>query len=142
LSGEMVYRHTLNGDSLLKIYGAFSSRNSDLIQNNINFDEGVRFGLNRNLYLNSSYKNKFGNNWRYETGVCSTNEDNKNKMIEDVIKNTENSDHFKIKLKKISIDLKSLLNQNTLSPILKKITTVLQRVILAIVRTTFYSHPL
>jgi hypothetical protein len=101
LSGEMVYRHTFNDDSLLKVYGAFSSTNFDLIQDDINFDEGVRFGLkNRNLYINSSYKNKFGNNWRFETGASFTNENTENKIIEDVINNTENSAHFKMKLKK------------------------------------------
>jgi hypothetical protein len=101
LSGEMVCRHTFNDDSLLKVYGAFSSTNFDLIQDDINFDEGVRFGLkNRNLYINSSYKNKFGNNWRFETGVSFTNENTESKIIEDVISNTENSAHFKMKLKK------------------------------------------
>ena len=101
LSGEMVYRHTFNDDSLLKIYAAFSSTNFDLIQNDINFDDGVRFGLkNRNLYINGSYKNKFANNWRFETGLSFTNENTETKIIEDVINNNENSAHFKIKLKK------------------------------------------
>ena len=101
LSGEMVYRHTFNDDSLLKIYAAFSSTNFDLIQDDINFDDGVRFGLkNRNLYINGSYKNKFANNWRFETGLSFTNENTETKIIEDVINNNENSAHFKIKLKK------------------------------------------
>ena len=101
LSGEMVYRHTFNDDSLLKIYAAFSSTNFDLIQDDINFDDGVRFGLkNRNLYINGSYKNKFDNNWRFETGLSFTNENTETKIIEDVINNDENSAHFKIKLKK------------------------------------------
>ena len=101
LSGEMVYRHTFNDDSLLKIYAAFSSTNFDLIQDDINFDDGVRFGLkNRNLYINGSYKNKFDNNWRFETGLSFTNENTETKIIEDVINNNENSAHFKIKLKK------------------------------------------
>ena len=101
LSGEMVYRHTFNDDSLLKIYAAFSSTNFDLIQDDINFNDGVRFGLkNRNLYINGSYKNKFANNWRFETGLSFTNENTETKIIEDVINNTENSAHFKMKLKK------------------------------------------
>ena len=101
LSGEMVYRHTFNDDSLLKIYAAFSSTNFDLIQDDINFDDGVRFGLkNRNLYINGSYKNKFDNNWRFETGLSFTNENTETTIIEDVINNNENSAHFKIKLKK------------------------------------------
>lgn len=101
LNGEMVYRHRFEDDSLLKVYAAFSATNFDLIQDDINFDDGIRFGLkNRNLYINSSYKNKFGNNWRFETGVSFTNENTEIKIIEDIINNTENSAHFKIKLKK------------------------------------------
>lgn len=101
LSGEMVYRHRFEDDSLLKVYGAFSTTNFDLIQEDINFDDGVRYGLkNRNLYINSSYKNKFGNNWRFETGISFTNENTEIKIIEDIINNTENSAHFKMKLKK------------------------------------------
>jgi len=61
LSGEMVYRHKFKNESLLKLYGAFSYTDFDVIQDDINFVDGFRFGLkNRNLYFNTSYKNKFG----------------------------------------------------------------------------------
>lgn len=97
----MVYRHAFKDDSLLKIYGAFSATNFDLVQDNINFNEGVRFALNNaNLYINSSYKNKFGNNWRLETGLSFTNDQNEIKIIDDIMNSNENSAHFKIKLKK------------------------------------------
>ncbi|UAM99999.1 TonB-dependent receptor [Polaribacter litorisediminis] len=101
ISGETVYRHTFKDDSMLKVYGAFSATNFDLIQEDINFDEGVRFRLkNSNLYINTSYKNKFGNNWRFETGLSFTNDQTEMKVIDDKINNHENSAHFKLKLKK------------------------------------------
>jgi outer membrane cobalamin receptor len=101
LSGETIYRHHFKDDSLLKMYGAFSATNFDLIQEDINFEEGVRFGLkNRNLYLNTSYKNKFGNNWRFETGLSFTNDYSEMKAIDDQINSNENAAHFKMKLKK------------------------------------------
>jgi hypothetical protein len=101
ISGETVYRYSFKDDSLLKIYGAFSSSSLDLVQDNINFDDGVRFALkNRNLYINSSYKNKFGNNWRFETGFSLTNDNTETKIIEDIINTDESSAHFRLKLKK------------------------------------------
>ncbi|PQJ78636.1 TonB-dependent receptor [Polaribacter porphyrae] len=100
-SGEAVYRHTFKDDSMLKVYGAFSYTDVDVLQDNINFSDGLRFGLNnRNLYINSSYKNKFGNNWRIETGLSFTNDNTKAKIIDDNINNQENSTHFKVKLRK------------------------------------------
>jgi outer membrane cobalamin receptor len=52
------------------------------------------------LYFNSSYKNKFGDNWKLETGLSFTNDHSNLKIIDDKVGNTENSTHFKIKLKK------------------------------------------
>ena len=101
-SGEMVYRHSFKDDSMLKVYGAFSYTDLDVIQDDINFDNGFRFGLeNRNLYINSTYKNKFGNNWRVETGMSFTNDHSTVKIIDDLIHNNENSAHFKLKFKKL-----------------------------------------
>ncbi|MFY9242785.1 MAG: TonB-dependent receptor [Polaribacter sp.] len=100
-SGEAVYRYSFKDNSMLKVYGAFSYTDLDVIQDNINFEDGFRFGLrNKNLYINSSYKNKLGNNWRIETGISFTNDNSTVKIIDDVINNTENSAHFKVKLKK------------------------------------------
>ncbi|APZ44891.1 TonB-dependent receptor [Polaribacter reichenbachii] len=100
-SGEAVYRHSFKDDSMLKIYGAFSYTDLDVIQDDINFEDGFRFGLqNRNLYINSTYKNKFGNNWKIESGVSFTNDNSTVKIIDDVVNNTENSAHFKAKIKK------------------------------------------
>ncbi|WP_218599589.1 TonB-dependent receptor [Polaribacter sp. NJDZ03] len=101
LSGEMVYRHKFKNESLLKLYGAFSYTDFDVIQDNINYDEGFYFGLkNRNLYFNTSYKNKFGDNWRIETGFSFTNDHSNLKIIDDLVTDNENSMHFKVKLKK------------------------------------------
>ncbi len=100
-NGEMIFRHKFKDDSMLKLYGAFSYTDFDVIQDDINFDDGFRFGLqNRNLYFNSSYKNKFGDNWKLETGLSFTNDHSNLKIIDDKVDNTENSAHFKIKLKK------------------------------------------
>ena len=100
-SGEAVYRHSFKDDSMLKVYGAFSYTDIDLIQQDINFENGFRFGLeNRNLYINSSYKNKLGNNWRIETGLSFTHDNSNLKIENDGINNSENSSHFKVKLKK------------------------------------------
>ena len=101
-SGEAVYRHSFKDDSMLKVYGAFSYTDIDVIQEDINFSNGFRFGLkNNNLYINTSYKNKFGNNWRYETGISFTNDNSNAKIESDALNNTENSSHFKIKIKKL-----------------------------------------
>ena len=100
-NGEMMYRHSFKDDSMLKIYSAFSYSDLDIIQNDINFDDGFRFGLqNRNLYINSSYKNKLGNNWRIETGFSFTKDNSTIKIFDDIIDNTENSVHLKLKLRK------------------------------------------
>ena len=101
LSGEMVYRHQFKNESLLKLYGAFSYTEFDLIQDDINFVDGFRFGLNnRNLYFNTSYKNRFGDNWKIETGFSFTNDYSNINIIDDLVTDNENSMHFKVKLKK------------------------------------------
>ena len=101
LSGEMVYRYQFKNESLLKLYGAFSYTDFDLIQDDINFVDGFRFGLNnRNLYFNTSYKNRFGDNWKIETGFSFTNDYSNINIIDDLVTDNENSMHFKVKLKK------------------------------------------
>ena len=101
LSGEMVFRHKFKNESLLKLYGAFSYTDFDVTQDDINYEDGLRFGLkNRNLYFNTSYKNKFGDNWKIETGLSFTNDHSNLKIIDDKITSNENSVHLKVKLKK------------------------------------------
>ncbi|KGL64215.1 TonB-dependent receptor [Polaribacter sp. Hel1_85] len=101
LNGEMVFRHKFKNESLLKLYGAFSYSDLDVIQDDINYVDGFRFGLNnRNLYFNTSYKNKFGDNWKLETGFSFTNDHSNIKILEDLVTDKENSMHSKVKLKK------------------------------------------
>jgi outer membrane cobalamin receptor len=101
LSGEMVFRQQFKDDSMLKLYSAYSYSDFDVLQDNINFDDGFRIGLNnRNLYFNASYKNKFGNNWKYETSASFTNDHTNMKIIEEDVHSNENSLHLKAKLKK------------------------------------------
>ena len=101
LNGEMVFRHKFKDDSLLKLYGAYSYTDFDVVQDDINFVNGFRFGLqNRNLYFNTSYKYKFENNWKLETGFSFTNDNSSLKIEDDKVKNNDNSAHFKIKLRK------------------------------------------
>ena len=100
-SGEMVYRHKLKNDGLLKLYGAYSYNDFDLVQQNINFTNGLRFGLkNRNLYFNGSYRGFLGNNWTLQTGFSIANDNTNIKIEDDLIKNNENSAHIKVKVRK------------------------------------------
>lgn len=100
-NGELIYRHTFKDDSMLKVYGAFSYSDFDVIQDDINFTDGFRFGLqNRNLYFNTSYKNNVGNNWKIETGLSFTNDNSSLKIIDDLLGSNENSLHFKVKIRK------------------------------------------
>ena len=101
LSGEAVYRFKFKNESLLKVYGAFSYTDFDMIQEDINYTDGFRFGLtNRNLYFNTSYKNSFGDGWKILTGVSFTNDHSDIKIIDDKVTDEENSAHFKVAMKK------------------------------------------
>lgn len=100
-SGEMVYRYKVNDSDLIKLYGAFSYSSFDLIQQDINFDEGIHFALeNRNLYFNGSYKGFLKNNWILSTGFSFSNDNTNLNFEDDVIKSNENSSHIKMTLRK------------------------------------------
>lgn len=100
-SGEMVYRYKFENDGLLKLYSAFSYTDFDLVQDDINFANGLRFGLqNRNLYFNGSYRGFLNDNWTMHTGISFTNDHSKVKFEDDLITGNENSAHVKFKLKK------------------------------------------
>ena len=67
-NGEMVYRYKVNDSDLIKLYGAFSYTNLDLVQQDINFTDGLRFATeNRNLYFNGSYKSFLKDSWILST---------------------------------------------------------------------------
>lgn len=100
-SGEMVYRYKLKNDGLIKLYGAYSYSNFDLIQQDINFVDGFRFALqNTNLYINGSYRGFLGNNWTLSTGFSLATDNSKINIEDDLIKDVENSSHIKVKLRK------------------------------------------
>ncbi len=101
LSGEMVYRYKVNSSDLFKLYGAYSYTNLDLIQQNINFEDGFRFGNeNTNLYINGSYKSFLGSGWIFSTGFSLSNDNNDMRIGEEDIENNDSSAHFKAKMRK------------------------------------------
>ncbi|SEB81417.1 Outer membrane cobalamin receptor protein [Tenacibaculum sp. MAR_2009_124] len=98
-SGEMVYRYKTGDTGLLKLYSAFSYADFDLIQDDINFKDGFRFGLNnRNLYFNGSYRDRLGDGWKISGGLSYTNDVSKVTVVDDKIRDDENSIHAKVKL--------------------------------------------
>lgn len=99
--GEAVYRHKINTKGLLKLYGAFSTVNFDVTQEDINIQEGIHFGMkNRNLYFNASYKDFLKNDWSIQTGLSYANDYSDLDIIEDTVQDTENAAHLKLKLSK------------------------------------------
>ncbi len=99
-AGEAVFRQKI-GEGLLKVYGAFDSSEFDLVQEDINAQEGVRFGLNnKNFYTNLSYSEALENDWTILGGGSYTFGKTKIGIDSTAIDNTENSAHFKLKLKK------------------------------------------
>lgn len=100
-NGEMVYRYKVNDSDLLKLYGAYSYTNLDLVQQDINVENGLRFSNeNRNLYINGSYKSFLGNTWILSTGFSLSNDHTNLQIAEDLISNNDNSAHIKLKLRK------------------------------------------
>ena len=98
-SGETVFRKKTNS-GLIKLYGAFDASNFELIQEDINYDEGIRFKLNNNnLYFNGSYQGVLNNTWSMQGGFSYTHAKNKLNIIDSAIEDTENSIHTKLKFK-------------------------------------------
>ncbi|MGB3607285.1 TonB-dependent receptor plug domain-containing protein, partial [Psychroserpens sp.] len=98
--GEAIFRQRLN-NGIFKFYSAFDTANFELIQEDINITEGVRFKLNnRNFYANTSYHGSLGNGWSTETGLSYTIARTNVNVIGNAIEDTENSAHLKLKLKK------------------------------------------
>ncbi|QQX75867.1 MULTISPECIES: TonB-dependent receptor [Aequorivita] len=99
-SGEAVFRQKI-GDGLLKIYGAFDTSDFELTQEDINQPEGTRFKLNnQNFYTNASYSEMLNKGWTIFGGGSYTYGKTKVGIDEANIKDTENSAHLKLKLKK------------------------------------------
>jgi len=99
-AGEAVFRQRFN-NGLLKLYTAFDTSDLELIQDDINFSEGVRFKLdNNNLYFNGSYKGVLSDTWFISGGLSYTHANTNIDIIDNDIDDTENSVHAKLKLKK------------------------------------------
>ena len=99
-SGETVFRRKFE-NGLLKIYAAFDTTNFELTQEDIDFPDGIRYRLNNyNLYSNASYSGTLSNNWKIFGGASYTYANTKVGLINDAIKDEENSAHFKLKVRK------------------------------------------
>lgn len=99
-SGEAVYRRKFD-TGIFKLYTAFETGGFALTQEDINFPEGIYYKLNNNnLYVNGSYRGMLTDTWSIFGGMSYTYAYNKISLIEDQIKDTENSFHAKLKLKR------------------------------------------
>ena len=99
-AGEAVFRHKIS-EGLLKVYTAFDSNNFSLTQEDINFVDGLFFGLkNRNWYTNSSYYKRLENGWKIDIGGSFTVATTDVTIQDDQIDNTDYSVHAKLKLRK------------------------------------------
>ncbi|XLS28455.1 TonB-dependent receptor [Flavobacteriaceae bacterium M23B6Z8] len=99
-SGEAVYRNKYE-NGLLKLYTAFDHTGLELDQEDINFEELIRFKLNNNnLYFNGSYKGALQNDWIIHLGASYTYGNTNLTIIEDEVSQQEHSIHGKIALKK------------------------------------------
>ncbi|MEX0290587.1 MAG: TonB-dependent receptor [Flavobacteriaceae bacterium] len=100
ISGEAVFRNK-GEKSMFKLYTGYNHSNLDIEQEDINFDDFVRFRLkNNNLYFNSSYKYFFKNDWTLTAGLGVSNDTNDIELLEDNIEARESASHVKAKLQK------------------------------------------
>jgi len=99
-AGEAVFR--AKGDkSMFKLYSGFNHATLDINQEDIRFEDYIRFQLkNNNLYLNASYKYFFDNNWSVFIGASISNDSNEIGIVEDNVDFTETASHLKFKAKK------------------------------------------
>jgi len=99
ISGEAIYRHnTKNG--LLKFYSAFDYINFEVKQQDIDFEDLVRFNLqNNNWYTNLSYDGFIGDKTKLTTGISYSNAKTNLLVDQTEVIDTENAVHAKIKIK-------------------------------------------
>lgn len=100
LSGESIFRKKFTS-GIFKLYVAFDYATFDLNQKNINFITPIRVNNNNNnLYINSSYKGKFGTGWSIFAGASFGLNNVYFNFNQDKLKNNETATHAKIKLDK------------------------------------------
>lgn len=100
IGGESVFRHSFNR-GLLKVYASFAVATFDVKQEDINYPNQLRnSNKNTNLYTNSSYRGRFGTNWRVFAGLSFGYSHNKGTF--DVIdyNSSENAIHAKLNFAK------------------------------------------
>jgi len=69
IGGESVYRHYFDS-GLFKFYTSFTAAKLDVEQDNINFPNKLRTSNNNtNFYSNTSFKGRFGDNWKVFAGI-------------------------------------------------------------------------
>ncbi len=99
-AGEAVYRHKFE-NGLFKMYAAFDATDFELTQEDIDLPEGLDFKLkNNNFYTNASYSGTLGDSWKLLGGGSFTVSKTDLGITDSKIKDTENSAHFKLKLRK------------------------------------------
>lgn len=100
ISGEAVYRS--KGDkSMFKLYTGFNHSNLDIEQEDINYEDFIRFILkNNNLYFNASYKYYLENDWSLTSGASIAWDTNDIHIESDRVDAKETASHFKVKARK------------------------------------------
>ncbi|MGW9686716.1 TonB-dependent receptor [Flagellimonas sp. 2504JD1-5] len=100
VAGEAVYR-SKGEKSMFKLYTGFNHADLDIDQEDINFEDFIRFRLkNNNLYFNSSYKYFFENDWSLSAGAAISWDTNNIGLVEDVVEAKETASHIKAKARK------------------------------------------
>ncbi|MEZ4808939.1 MAG: TonB-dependent receptor [Allomuricauda sp.] len=100
IAGEAVFRSRGN-KSMFKLYTGFNHANLDIEQEDINFDDFVRFQLaNNNLYFNASHKYYFDNDWSLTSGASISWDTNVIALEGDDIDAKETASHIKLKARK------------------------------------------
>ncbi|PRX54306.1 TonB-dependent receptor [Flagellimonas meridianipacifica] len=100
IAGEAVFRR-IGDKSTFKMYTGINRANLDIEQEDINFDDFVRFQLtNSNLYFNTSYKYFFENDWTVTSGAAISRDGNDIGLEESNVDARETASHLKFKLRK------------------------------------------
>ncbi|PQJ31440.1 TonB-dependent receptor [Nonlabens arenilitoris] len=100
ISGEAVYRHQLD-KGMFKAYSAYSYSNFSIIQEDIDIEDGIYFGLkNGNYYGNLNYEERLKNDWRIEAGISLAHDRNDINVAGTDVDTRENALHAKLKLRK------------------------------------------
>jgi len=100
IAGEAVFR-SKGERSMFKLYTSFNHANLDIEQEDINFEDFVRFRLtNQNLYFNTSYMHFLEKEWTLTTGASISWDANDIGLMGNAIDTEETASHLKIKVTK------------------------------------------